>query len=102
MNMSDCKTDASCDAQKGSCDSGQKPAGNECNIAQDLLCLAKQAKHELLQEKMKKVFEAKMGKKLDSIADVAVDAMIACMEHKMAEKAACSNYQEKLFAAFKG
>jgi hypothetical protein len=98
--MSECNN-GSCDSGKGSCES--KPSSSDgCNIAEDILCLAKSAKHELLKEKMKKGFEAKMGKKLDKIAEVAVDAVLACLEHKMAAKQGCEEYQAKLFAAFKG
>mgnify|MGYP001584446662 FL=1 len=46
-----------------------------------MMCLAKEAKMELLKEKMKKKFEALHGKKLDRIADFIVEAM---HEHKMA------------------
>ena len=94
-----CSTDkGSCDSGKGSCDSG---TSEECTWAEDLLCLAKCAKHELLKEKMKKELEAKMGKKLDAVAKVAVEAVIKCMEHKMEAMEACNDYKEKLYAAVK-
>lgn len=61
--MSECKTDgSSCETQKECCDSAKK-APEGCTVAEDILCLAKQAKQELLKEKMKKSFEAKLGKK---------------------------------------
>lgn len=78
-----------------------KQSSDCCTIAEDLLCLAKQAKHELLKEKMKKEIEAKIGKKLDNIAQIVVEAGIACMEQQIAGKVACENYKEKLYAAFK-
>ena len=65
------------------------------------MCLAKQAKSELLKEKMKKGFEAKIGKKMDKVAEVAVEAVINCFQHEMAGKEACNDYKEKLFSAFK-
>jgi hypothetical protein len=100
--MGECSTENnSCDTNKNSCDSGNNKSSGECNFAEDLLCLAKQAKHELLKEKMKKVLEAKIGKKLDKVAEVAVDAALACIQHKMAEREACNDYKEQLFAAFK-
>src|SRR5476649_349847 len=92
--MGECKTEKSCDTSHTHEDEG-------CTIAEDLLCLAKSAKHELIQEKMKKILEAKIGKKLDKVAEVAVEAALACMQNKMAEKQACNDYQEKLMAAFK-
>lgn len=100
--MGECSTENnSCDTNKNSCDSGSKKSSGECTIAEDLVCLAKEAKHELLKEKMKKVLEAKIGKKLDRVAEVAVDAALACMQHKMAAHEACKDYEQKLSAAFK-
>jgi len=96
-NENSCSTD-SCNTGKGSCDSGQS---EECTWAEDLLCLAKCAKHELLKEKMKKELEAKMGKKLDAVAKVAVDAVLKCMQHKMEAMEACHDYKDKLYAALK-
>lgn len=103
--MGDCNNNNnnSCDSNKGYCDSGvKKPmqSSGECTIAEDLLCLAKQAKHELIKEKMKKVLEAKIGKKLDKVAEVAVDAALACIQHQMAAKEGCDDYKAKLKAAF--
>lgn len=71
-------------------------------MAEDLLCLAKSAKHDLLKEKMKRILETKIGKKLDQVAEVAVDAVHAHMQQAAAEKQACEQYKEKLIAAFKG
>ncbi|MBK6895702.1 MAG: hypothetical protein IPH06_03835 [Alphaproteobacteria bacterium] len=96
-NDNSCSTEI-CDSGKGSCDSGKS---EECTWAEDLLCLAKCAKHELLKEKMKKELEAKMGKKLDAVAKVAVEAMLKCIEHKMEAMEACHDYKDKLYAALK-
>lgn len=41
-----------------------------------LICLAYSAQKELLKEKMKTHLEEKAGKKLDEVANLAVDAMI--------------------------
>ena len=97
--MGECKSDNSCETENAC--STDAPQDEQCTIAEDLLCLAKSAKHDLLKEKMKKLLEAKIGKKLDKVAEVAVDAVLACMQHKMAAKEACNDYQEKLHAAFK-
>lgn len=99
--MGDCKTDNVCDTNKNACDSSVKQSGGECTFAEDLLCLAKEAKHDLMKEKMKKAIDAKIGKKMDKMAEVAVDAMLASMQHQMAGKAACNDYKEKLLTAFK-
>jgi hypothetical protein len=99
--MGECHTDNSCETEN-SCSTGGSNQSGECTIAEDILCLAKSAKHDLLKEKMKKVLEAKIGKKLDKIAEVAVDAVLACLQQKMAEKQACDQYKENLMAAFKG
>ena len=96
--MNEC-TDNSCETEN-SCHTG--PQSGECTIAEDLLCLAKSAKHDLLKDKMKKIFEAKIGKKLDKVAEVAVDAVLACMQQKIAAKEACESYSEKLMEALKG
>ncbi len=97
--MSECH-DNTC-APASACDTNSG-ASEECCFAEELLCLAKSAKHELLKEKMKKILEARIGKKLDKVAEVAVDAVISCMQHKLAEKQACDQYKENLMAAFKG
>ena len=96
--MTECKTNDS----EGSCGTS-KPQNDECcTFAEDVLCLAECAKHELLKEKMKKVFEARIGKKLDKVAEVAVTALLAKFEQKLAQKEACHQYSENLMAAIKG
>ncbi len=92
---------AACDVNQDADSTGVKKSSDECTIAEDLVCLAKQAKKELLKEKMKAHMQAKKGDKLDKIAEIAVDAVIACMEHKMAGHEACEEYKNKLKAIFK-
>lgn len=94
--MTQCTTDNTCEKEAANNQNNER-----CTIAEDLFCLAKSAKQELLKEKMKKNLEAKIGKKLDKIAEVAVDAVLACLQQKMAEKQACEQYKENLMAAFK-
>ncbi|MDB2414143.1 hypothetical protein N9W34_00050 [Rickettsiales bacterium] len=104
--MTECKTDNSCHTDnihhgnKGSC-SEYNHKSDCCTMAEDILGLAKCAKHELLKEKMKIILEKKMGKKLDKVAEVTVDAMLAYMTNIAAEKEACRDYETKLHAAFK-
>jgi hypothetical protein len=50
---------------------------------------------------MKKQLEAQIGKKLDKIAEAAVNTLVAEMQQKTAEKKACEHYEEKLASAFK-
>ena len=59
---------------KSTCDKG----GSHC--ISTLLKLTRCAKKELLKEKIKANLEKKIGTKLDKVADLLVDAMIA--EHK--------------------
>ena len=47
-----------------------------------MMCLVKEAKMELIKEKVKKKLESAIGKKLDQIADLLVEAM---MEHYKTE-----------------
>jgi hypothetical protein len=94
--------DDSCSTDKGSCEPKNKHNDDCCTLAEDVYCLAECAKHELLKEKMKKIFEARIGKKLDKIAELGVDAVLACLENKIAEKEACNTYKENLLAALKG
>ncbi len=67
----------------------------------ELMMLAKVAHKELLIEKMKKALDAKMGAKMDKVADVAVDAALAWMKGKMAEKQAHEDFDSKLMDIFK-
>ncbi len=96
-----CETDTSCTTET-SCGPTKSQTEGQCTMAEDLLCLAKSAIHDLLKEKMKKVLEAKIGKKLDKMAEVAATAALACKEHEMAGKQACQDYKDNLMAAFKG
>lgn len=98
--MSECDENSCCPAE-GSCNTPASPSEECCTLAEDLLCLAKSAKHALLQEKMKKVLEAKIGKKLDKVAEVAVEALLTQWQHKMAAKEACDTYHDALSAALK-
>ncbi len=93
--MSECKTD------DNSCDSKSTNSDICCPVAQDILCAAKTAKRELLIEKVKIALEAKIGQKMDNVADVAADAIIACCEGELAKKEACGEYQSNLLAALK-
>jgi hypothetical protein len=99
--MGECRNDNSCETEN-SCGHGRSQQEEGCTIAEDLLCLAKSAKHDLLKEKMRKLLEVKIGKKLDQVAEIAVDAVLAHMQHTVAQKQACEQYKEKLMAVFKG
>lgn len=93
--MSDCNT------KENSCTTDAPKKNDCCTFAEDMVCLAKQAKKELIKEKMKTVFEEKIGEKMDKVAELAVDAAIACMQHKLADKEAGDEYKVNLLAAIK-
>ena len=56
-----------------------------------MLCLAKEAKMELIREKVKKSLEAADGKRLDKIADLLVEAML---EHKKDRTSMANKWSE--------
>ena len=62
------------------CKEKSKCSKGGSNCVSDLLKIARCAKKELLKEKIKANLEKKIGSKLDKVADLLVDAMIA--EHK--------------------
>lgn len=55
----------------------------EENMAGIMMHVAKKAKFELIKDKMKKRIEATEGKKLDQLADLVVDTMLAKYKIKM-------------------
>jgi hypothetical protein len=55
----------------------------EEDMAGMMMHLAKKAKIELIKEKMKKKLEAVEGKKLDKLADLVVETMLAKYKLKM-------------------
>lgn len=71
---SSCKTDSNC-SEKKSCSIENMMCG--------LMCAAKEAKHELLKDKMKAQFDKKIGGKLDQVADFVTDEMIALCTEKI-------------------
>ena len=100
--MNEC-TDNKCEIGKGSCDSsahcctsGRNESCCHDNYADDLVYLAKQAKKELIKEKMKAALEAKIGKKLDKVAALAVETALEWMKHKKEGKEACDKYHASL------
>lgn len=81
----------SCPSKTKQCSSGKGSVSSSCkekskcskgggHCVSDLLKIARCAKKELLKEKIKASLEKKIGTKLDKVADLLVDAMIA--EHK--------------------
>ena len=65
-----------------------------------IMYLAKDAKYELLREKIKKKLESSMGKKLDQVADVAVEAFIEAKKGKLEMKSRWQELEEKLEKIF--
>ncbi len=68
------------DSDSSYCKEKSKCSKGGSNCVSDLLKIARCAKKELLKEKIKANLEKKIGAKLDKVADLLVDAMIA--EHK--------------------
>jgi hypothetical protein len=103
----------SCPSKTKQCSSGKgsdSPHGKEkskCSkggghCVSDLLKIARCAKKELLKEKIKASLEKKIGTKLDKVADLLVDAMIA--EHKAlgVDSGRRAELQAKIRAVFIG
>ncbi len=101
--MSECKTGSCCSDVE--CDiTGEIPPVNYTNAerADSFLCLARQAHHELLKEKMKAAFQAKIGAKMDKVAALVVETALVAMQHKMEEDQKRETYEEKLMDIYKG
>ncbi len=62
--------------------------------------MAKEAKFELLREKIKRKLETSQGKKLDQIADVAVEAFLESWKGKTEMKARWQELEEKIEKIF--
>jgi hypothetical protein len=92
--MCGCSSDCSCGC--GCCGHG------EGGKAKEFLFLAKSAHFELLKHKMKTVMEAKIGKKMDKVAELVVDTALVYMKDKMAEKQTFGDFEDKLMDIFKG
>jgi hypothetical protein len=63
-------------------------------------CLFKDAKMELMKEKVKKKIEAAEGKKLDAMADLLVSGMLEHMKEKMEMWKKKQEMMEKMKALF--
>ncbi len=64
-----------CGYEQSTC--GHHHGWSQEDMAGKMMHLAKEAKMELIKEKMKKRLEAVEGKKLDKLADLVVDTMLA-------------------------
>lgn len=51
---------------------------------------------------MKAVFEAKIGKKMDKVAELVVNSALVYMQDKMAEEQTREQFEQKLMNIFKG
>ena len=95
-----CGSDCGCEEGKCSCESGSccedSSCGSESQMPKMMLGIANQAYAELLRDKMKKHYEAAIGKKLDAAAKVAVDANIALWDGKMQQKEQFQDFEKKL------
>jgi len=87
-----CNTESSCQ-DNTKCSSG-------CEMTDMLMKLADNSWEELMKEKMKKVLETKIGKRMDKTAGVIVQASLDYWQHKMQGKAKCEEHKQKIKAAF--
>jgi len=69
---------------------------SECDMTAHLFDLANQAWEELLKEKIKKVYEKKLGEHLNKTAQVAADGCADYWQSKIQEKTKCKEFQEKV------
>ena len=70
-------------------------------MSDHILDLVKCAKHDLLKEKMKKILEAKIGKNLDKVAEIAVTAALLLMQNRDVDKLTHEQLEENLITAWK-
>lgn len=68
---------------------------------ENFLCLAKEAHYELLKEKMKAAFQAKIGAKMDKVASLAVETLLLSLQHKMEEDQKREDYESKLMEIYR-
>ncbi len=68
----------------------------------ELTPLAVAAHRELLKQKMKAVFENRIGRKMDKVAETVVDAVLLSLKDKMAEQTAREQLDARLMDIFKG
>jgi hypothetical protein len=94
-----CGSDCSCGCGGESCEC--TCCNHEGSKAKEFMMLAKKAHMELLKDKMKAVMEAKVGKKMDRVAELVVETALVYMKDRMAEKQAHENFEEKLMEIFK-
>jgi hypothetical protein len=106
--MKECKS-GHCDIEASSGDACSCGCGcsSGCSCgcdgkAGEFLSLAKSAHHELLKQKMKAAFEAKIGKKMDKVAEHVVNTALIYMKDNMAEKQTYEQFERKLLDIFRG
>jgi len=91
-----CNSGCTCGcAEGGVCRCGGSCGGNK---ADEFLAVAH---HELLKEKMKAAFEARIGKKMDKVANLVVETALVYMKDKMAERQSRERFEDKLMEIFR-
>mgnify|MGYP001619185067 CR=1 FL=1 len=86
-----CSCSSNCKEQSCECGNGCGCGEEQCSKLDMYFWLAKQAKMELLKEKMKKRLEASDGKRLDRVTELIVGALL---EHNKAEADVSKRRQE--------
>ena len=91
---------------EGECDCQNSCSEDKCCSEQSMLAtiayMAKGAKMEILREKIKKKLESSYAKKLDDVADIAVEALVQCHEDKHEMKKKWQDLEKKLENVLEG
>lgn len=102
--MFESKGDTHCESP--CCESCGSEIPRHKGYVSEMIALVKRAKRELLKEKMKANLEAKIGKKLDGVADLFVNAMIDEYKEKYEKmrefKEKHDEYEQRLREIFEG
>lgn len=65
-------------------------------ITNHIKCAANKAWGDLMKEKIKKIYEKKMGSKIDKLAQIAAESAIKCLQHKICTQECCKEYECKI------
>ena len=94
MSNSEC-----CSSDGCGCNSPEQSCG-KCDKMEMFMEVAKTAKSELLREKIKKRLEVVMGKKLDKVAELLVEAMIDHYKSEMEQENKEQDFRQRFEAIF--
>ena len=93
-----CGSSCACGQQNCNCGSGCGSHGQEYDKFAMMMYLAKEAKMELLKDKIKKKLESEQGKKYDEIAAVLVEALMQKKKDKMEAEKHMEEMRERFYS----